>query len=77
MQLDAAVYLAAVHQSQGELNSAKAALELAQLNANQLSAVFIVPKDFTADYLAGRPTKLELIKNPADSIHPAFLEEVA
>lgn len=53
------------------------ATALAQLNANQLSAVFIVPQDFTADYLSGRPTKLELIKNPADSIHPAFLEEVA
>jgi ABC-type multidrug transport system permease subunit len=53
------------------------ATALTQLNANQLSAVFIVPKNFTADYLAGKPTKLELIKNPADSIHPAFLEEVA
>ena len=49
---------------------------LAQLEDNKLSAVVILPKDFTADYLAGRPTRLELIKNPAQSINPAILEEM-
>jgi len=39
-QLDAAIYLAAVHQSQGELKSAKAALELAELNAKRAQALF-------------------------------------
>lgn len=48
---------------------------LAQLDANELSAVVILPKAFTDDYLAGRPTKLQLIKNPAQAINPALLEE--
>ncbi len=50
---------------------------LAQLHDNQLSAVVILPPHFTRDYLAGRgPVTLELIKNPARSIHPAVLEEL-
>lgn len=50
---------------------------LAQLNDDQLSAVVVIPKHFTGDYLSGRgPVTLELIKNPARSIHPAVLEEL-
>ncbi len=53
------------------------AAALAQLEADQLSAVLIIPPHFTADYLSGRgPVRLELIKNPARSIHPAVLEEL-
>lgn len=48
---------------------------LAQLNANKLSAVVIIPENFTADFLHSRPIKLELIKNPAESIKPTVLEE--
>lgn len=50
---------------------------MARLLDNQLSAVVILPPHFTRDYLAGRgPVTLELIKNPARSIHPAVLEEL-
>lgn len=50
---------------------------LAQLLDNQLSAVVILPPRFGGDYLAGRgPVAIELIKNPARSIHPAVLEEL-
>jgi len=50
---------------------------LAQLNDNQLSAVVFLPRNFTADYLHSRPAKLELIKNPAESIKPTLIEEGA
>jgi hypothetical protein len=53
------------------------AAALAQLNDNKLSAVLILPKGLTDDYLHGRPTKLELIKNPAESIKPTLIEEGA
>lgn len=49
---------------------------LAQLNANELSAVVILPKDFTAHFLSGEPAQLELIKNPAQSIQPTVVEEL-
>ncbi len=50
---------------------------LAQINANKLAAVVIIPAGFTRDYLtANRPVKLELVKNPAQSIHPAMVEEM-
>jgi ABC-2 type transport system permease protein len=50
---------------------------LQQVNNNNLSAVLIIPKHFTRDYLTGRDSvSLELIKNPAQSIHPAVLEEL-
>lgn len=50
---------------------------LARLEANQLSAVLILPPHFTRDYLTGRtPVRLELIKNPAQSLQPAVLEEL-
>jgi hypothetical protein len=46
------------------------------INANQISAVLIIPTNFLSDYLLGREkVSLELIKNPAESIHPAVLEE--
>jgi len=48
-----------------------------QINDNQISAVFIIPTNFTRDYLTGRSgISLELIKNPAQSIHPAVMEEL-
>jgi ABC-2 type transport system permease protein len=50
---------------------------LRQINENKLSAVLIIPEHFTRNYLTGRETvTLELIKNPAESIHPAVLEEL-
>ena len=37
----------------------------------------IIPTNFTSDYLAARePVSLELIKNPAESVNPAVLEEL-
>ena len=50
---------------------------LAQIDANKLAAVVIIPAGFTRDYLtADRPVKLELVKNPAESVHPAMVEEM-
>jgi linearmycin/streptolysin S transport system permease protein len=51
---------------------------LRRINDNRLSAALIVPTNFTRDYIAGRgAAKLELIKNPAQSVQPAVLEELA
>lgn len=49
---------------------------LRQINANQISAVLIIPTNFTRHYFAGQDVQLELIKNPAQSIHPAVMEEL-
>ena len=50
---------------------------LRRINDNQLSAVVIIPTNFTRNYFSGgEKVSLELIKNPAESIHPAVLEEL-
>jgi ABC-type multidrug transport system permease subunit len=50
---------------------------LRQINDNQISAVLIIPTNFTRNYLTGRTNvSLDLIKNPAQSIHPAVMEEM-
>ncbi|HZQ48469.1 MAG TPA: ABC transporter permease [Verrucomicrobiae bacterium] len=50
---------------------------LRQINENKISAVLIIPANFTRNYLDAREkVALELIKNPAESIHPAVLEEL-
>ena len=50
---------------------------LRQLNDSKLSAVLIIPEHFTHNYLTAREAvSLELVKNPAESIHPAVLEEL-
>jgi ABC-type multidrug transport system permease subunit len=54
------------------------ATALRQINENILSAALIIPTNFTSNYLTGREgVKLELVKNPAQSIHPTVLEELA
>ena len=53
------------------------AAALREITDNKLSAALIIPKNFMRDYLTGRGgLSLELIKNPAQSIHPAVLEEM-
>jgi hypothetical protein len=50
---------------------------LRQINDNKISAVLVIPTNFTRHYLTGKSAvSLELIKNPAQSIHPAVLEEL-
>jgi ABC-2 type transport system permease protein len=50
---------------------------LREINASQISAVLIIHTNFMRNYLLARePVSLELIKNPAESIHPAVLEEL-
>ena len=50
---------------------------LHQITDNKLSAALIIPTNFTRNYLTGREAvSVELIKNPAQSIHPAVLEEL-
>ncbi len=48
---------------------------LARIGANKLAAVVIVPKGFTDDFIALRPTSIELVKNPAEVVHPTIVEE--
>lgn len=53
------------------------AAAMEQVNAGKISAVLIIETNFTRNYLTGRaPVSLELIKNPAESISPAVLEEL-
>src|SRR5436190_1137328 len=50
---------------------------LRQIKASQISAVLIIPKGFTQTFLKGEaPVAFELIKNPAQSIYPAIVEEL-
>lgn len=51
-----------------------AALRL--VNDGKISAVVIIPTNFTRHYFSGATNgAIEIIKNPAESIHPAVLEE--
>lgn len=48
-----------------------------QVRDDKLSAILVIPRGFTRDYLTTtNVVALELIKNPARSIHPAVLEEL-
>lgn len=68
-QREASQYLDAVFLDRAEA--------LRQVNENRISAVLILPVGFTHDYLTGeRRVHIELIKNPAQSYHPAIVEEV-
>jgi len=50
---------------------------LRQINASEISAVLIIPTNFTRSYFTrSNSLSLELIKNPAQSVHPAVLEEM-
>src|SRR5260221_390310 len=50
---------------------------LRQINDDKLAAILIIPTNFTRNYLGGsNAVSLELIKNPAQSIHPAVMEEL-
>ena len=50
---------------------------LKQVQAGALSAMLLIPEGFTRAYLTStNPVNLELVKNPAESIHPAVLEEL-
>jgi ABC-2 type transport system permease protein len=60
-----------------ELTLTDRASAMRLLTENQISAAAIIPAGFTADYLAGRSNVvLELVKNPAQSYHPAIVEEL-
>jgi len=47
-----------------------------QLKDDKLSAILVIPPRFTSNYLTGQNVQLELVKNPAEQIHPAVLEEL-
>jgi ABC-type multidrug transport system permease subunit len=48
------------------------------LRENQISAILIIPTNFTKQYLQGESgLKLEVIKNPAQTYLPAIIEEMA
>lgn len=51
---------------------------LRELRENQISAILIIPTNFTSKYLQGESgLKLEVIKNPAQTYLPAIVEELA
>lgn len=52
----------------------RAALE--EINHNRISAVISIPRGFTRRYLQGEPAAIELIKNPAQGLYPAIIEEM-
>jgi len=47
------------------------------LNQNKGSALLIFPVGFTQDYFAGKPTRLTLLKNPAQAFLPEIAEQYA
>ena len=47
-----------------------------QLKDAKLSAILVIPAGFASNYLSGGKVQLELVKNPAEQIHPAVLEEL-
>ena len=48
-----------------------------QIRDDKLSAMLVIPRGFTRDYLTTtNVVTLELVKNPAQSIHPAVMEEL-
>lgn len=47
----------------------------AMLDRGEGSALVRIPPTFTADFLAGRPVALEVVKNPAERILPVVVEE--
>jgi hypothetical protein len=50
---------------------------LVLLNKKKVSAMLVIPAGFTREYLSGtNAVCLELIKNPAESIYPALIEEL-
>ncbi len=50
---------------------------LAAMDRGEASALVHLPKDFTKDFLEGRPTRVEVVKNPAQSFLPGVVEEGA
>lgn len=53
------------------------AAALREITENRLSAMLVIPRNFTHDYLtSSAAVTFELVKNPARSIHPAVLEEL-
>ena len=47
-----------------------------QMKDDKLSAILVIPPHFASNYLTGQNVQLELVKNPAEQIHPAVLEEL-
>ncbi len=47
-----------------------------QLRDDKLAAILVIPPNFTSNYLMGEKVQLELIKNPAQQIHPTVLNEL-
>jgi ABC-type multidrug transport system permease subunit len=50
---------------------------LERVESGQATALLTIPAHFSADFLAGRPTRLELVRNPAQGILPEVAEQTA
>ncbi len=58
-----------------QVTPAKLADAIQLVENDKVSAVLRVPKGFSDSLVAGSPTRLELIKNPAQSVYPQIVEE--
>jgi ABC-2 type transport system permease protein len=47
----------------------------AMMDEGEASALIHIPEGFTNDYLTGKPTRLKLVKNPAQRFLPQIVEE--
>jgi ABC-2 type transport system permease protein len=47
-----------------------------QMEQGEASALWVIPRGFGADFLAGRPVRFELVLNPAQSILPEIAEQM-
>jgi ABC-2 type transport system permease protein len=59
-----------------DAQAADSATAMRQLKREKASGALFIPKGFGDDFLAARPTKLVLYKNPSERILPSILEEV-
>jgi len=50
---------------------------MARMEQGEASALLRIPDQFTEDLLDGKPTSLELVRNPAEGIMPEVAEQVA
>lgn len=59
-----------------DAQAADSASALRLLRREKASGALFIPRGFGADFLAARPTRLTLYKNPSERILPSILEEI-
>jgi ABC-2 type transport system permease protein len=59
-----------------DAQAADSATAMRLLRREKASGALFIPRGFGADFLAARPTRLALYKNPSERILPSILEEI-